>query len=187
MVLLGYDVGSSSIKAALVNAENGSALAVAQFPDKEMEILSPHAGWAEQDPELWWDNLCQATHKLLEKHPVQAADIKGIGIAYQMHGLVLVEKDHQVLRPSIIWCDSRAVEIGNQAFQEIGQEICLSHFLNSPGNFTASKLKWVKDYEPSVYERIHKAITANGNGLHNFFRLGIGTALASHLLFCPTV
>ena len=158
MVLLGYDVGSSSIKAALVNAENGSTLAVAQFPDKEMEILSPHSGWAEQDPELWWDNLCQVTQKLLEKHPVQVDDIKGIGIAYQMHGLVLVDKNHQVLRPSIIWCDSRAVEIGNQAFQEIGEEICLSHFLNSPGNFTASKLKWVKDHEPSVYERIHKAM-----------------------------
>ncbi|MCB0554719.1 MAG: carbohydrate kinase [Phaeodactylibacter sp.] len=158
MLLLGYDIGSSSIKAALVEAGAGQAIGVVQHPETEMEIIARQPGWAEQHPEVWWDNLCLATKKLLQQHRVDVAEIKGIGIAYQMHGLVLVDKEHQVLRPSIIWCDSRAVEIGNQAFEAIGSKQCLTHLLNSPGNFTASKLKWVKDNEPQVYERIHKAM-----------------------------
>ncbi|MEL6943132.1 MAG: FGGY family carbohydrate kinase, partial [Bacteroidota bacterium] len=108
------------------------------------------------EPEVWWQHICQATQKVLIQTGVDADQIKGIGISYQMHGLVLVDKDHQVIRPSIIWCDSRAVEIGNQAFQEIGKEKALSHLLNSPGNFTASKLKWVKENEPDTYAKIHK-------------------------------
>ncbi len=156
MYLLGYDIGSSSIKAALVRAEDGHQIALAQYPEKEMSISASQAGWAEQDPEFWWDNLCKATTKILQDHQIDADEIKGIGIAYQMHGLVLVDKEHKVLRPSIIWCDSRAVPIGQQAFREMGEEYCLSHLLNSPGNFTASKLKWVKDNEPALYERIHK-------------------------------
>jgi xylulokinase len=156
MYLLGYDIGSSSIKAAIVNADTGKTMAVVQSPNAEMDILSPHAGWAEQHPETWWDNVCRATKKLLQKTGAKPSEIKGIGIAYQMHGLVLVDKNHEVLRPSIIWCDSRAVEAGNRAFDEIGHEKCLSHLLNSPGNFTASKLKWVKDHEPEVFNKIHK-------------------------------
>ncbi|MFT4665470.1 MAG: xylulokinase [Gammaproteobacteria bacterium] len=156
MYLLGYDIGSSSIKAALIRAEDGLQISVVQYPEKEMDIMAPQAGWAEQQPEDWWENLCKVTTKLLQNNKIAATDIKGIGIAYQMHGLVLVDKDHKVLRPSIIWCDSRALQIGQQAFQEMGEEYCLSHLLNSPGNFTASKLKWVKDQEPKRYERIHK-------------------------------
>jgi len=156
MYLLGYDIGSSSIKAALVHIETGEKIAVVQSPVQEMDILSPQAGWAEQHPETWWVNTCLATKKLLEKSGVKPSEIKGIGIAYQMHGLVLVDKNLQPLRPSIIWCDSRAVEIGNQAFNELGQARCLASLLNSPGNFTASKLKWVKENEPAVYEKIHK-------------------------------
>ncbi|MBK9017765.1 MAG: carbohydrate kinase [Saprospiraceae bacterium] len=156
MYLLGYDIGSSSIKAALVSIESGEKIAVVQSPAQEMEIHSPQPGWAEQHPDTWWDNLCLATKKLLEKTGAKPAEIKGIGIAYQMHGLVLVDKNHEALRPSIIWCDSRAVGIGNRAFDEIGHERCLSHLLNSPGNFTASKLKWVQENEPSVFEKTHK-------------------------------
>lgn len=156
MYLLGYDIGSSSIKAALVNIGTGEKVAVVQSPAKEMEILAPQPGWAEQHPETWWSNVCIATKKLLEKTGANPADIKGIGISYQMHGLVLVDKNQQVLRPSVIWCDSRAVEIGARAFDEIGHKKCLSHLLNSPGNFTAAKLKWVKENEPAVFEKIHK-------------------------------
>ncbi|MDZ4703427.1 MAG: FGGY family carbohydrate kinase [Saprospiraceae bacterium] len=156
MYLLGYDIGSSSIKAALVSIETGEKIAVVQSPEKEMDILSPKPVWAEQHPETWWNNVCLATKKLLEKSAAKPAEIKGIGIAYQMHGLVLVDNNQQVLRPAIIWCDGRAVEIGNQAFDEIGQEKCLSHLLNSPGNFTASRLKWVQQNEPDVYEKTHK-------------------------------
>ena len=156
MYLLGYDLGSSSIKAALVDSQSKKTVALLSYPETEMEINAPAPGWAEQDPELWWDYLCDVTQALLAKSGVSATDIKGIGISYQMHGLVLVDQDYQVLRPSIIWCDSRAVEIGDRAFEEIGTQQCLQHLLNSPGNFTASKLKWVKDHEEELFAKIHK-------------------------------
>ncbi len=156
MYLLGYDIGSSSIKAALVDAQTGRPVAVVQHPDREMTINAPHQGWAEQHPETWWDAVCQATQKLLVKTNINPESIKGIGISYQMHGLVVVDKNQKVLRPSIIWCDSRAVDIGNKAFDGMGKEFCLKHLLNSPGNFTASKLSWVKENEPELYPSIHK-------------------------------
>ena len=157
MYLLGYDVGSSSIKAALVDAHSGNVTDSVKVPDNEMGIKAIHPGWAEQDPEIWWDNVCRATRLLLQRNNhIDPADIKGIGIAYQMHGLVLIDKDHHVLRPSIIWCDSRAVDIGNKAFTELGEDRCLRHLMNSPGNFTASKLKWVQDNEPGIYEKAYK-------------------------------
>ena len=156
MYLIGYDIGSSSIKAALVDGASGKTIGIVQYPENEMDIISRQQGWAEQQPELWWENIGFATKKLLETTNINTTDIKGIGISYQMHGLVVVDKENHVLRPSIIWCDSRAVEIGNQAFDQIGHTKCLKHLLNSPGNFTASKLKWVKDNEPAIYDRIHK-------------------------------
>lgn len=156
MYLLGYDIGSSSIKAALVQAATGKTIGLAQYPDTEMEIIALQPGWAEQQPGLWWEYVCQVTKKLLQQTQVQATDIQAIGIAYQMHGLVLVDKNQEVLRPSIIWCDSRAVAIGNQAFENMGAEKSLSHLLNSPGNFTASKLKWVQENEPELYSKIDK-------------------------------
>lgn len=158
MYLLGYDLGSSSIKAALVKADTGATVAVAQYPEVEMEMIAEQPGWAEQDPEMWWNNVGQVTKKLLSQTDIQTSQIQSIGIAYQMHGLVLIDKNQKVLRPSIIWCDSRAVEIGNQAFQDLSEEKCLSHLLNSPGNFTASKLKWVQENEPEIYQQIDKIL-----------------------------
>jgi len=156
MYLLGYDLGSSSVKASIVDSNTGKTVASAQYPEQEMVMISLQEGWAEQEPEVWWQNILKVTELVLAKSGVDGAKIKSIGIAYQMHGLVLVDKDQQVLRPAIIWCDSRAVEIGNKAMTNIGQEKCLSHLLNSPGNFTASKLKWVKDNEPDIYAQVHK-------------------------------
>ena len=156
MYLIGYDIGSSSIKVALVDANSGETVSVVQAPESEMDIIARESGWAEQQPEIWWNHLCVATKKLLDSTNIDPELIRGVGIAYQMHGLVLVDKKQQVLRPAIIWCDSRAVAIGDQAFQELGEAKCLTNFLNSPGNFTASKLKWVKDNEPDLYERIDK-------------------------------
>ncbi|MBI1227741.1 MAG: carbohydrate kinase [Bacteroidetes bacterium] len=156
MYLLGYDIGSSSIKAALVQADTGAVTAVVQYPETEMSMVAVQPGWAEQAPELWWECVCAATRKLLQKTNADTAEIKGIGISYQMHGLVVVDKNHTPVRPSIIWCDSRAVEIGNRAFDEIGHDKCLSHLLNSPGNFTATKLAWVKENEPVLFEKIDK-------------------------------
>jgi len=153
MYLLGFDIGSSSVKVSLVNGETGECVGSSFSPKKEMIIYSRNAGWAEQDPEEWWNNLKIALCDVLHSTSVPVEEIESIGISYQMHGLVLVDKNNQVLRPSIIWCDSRATEIGNKAFNEIGGERCLSTLLNSPGNFTASKLKWVKDNEPSIYDK----------------------------------
>ncbi|MEZ4891985.1 MAG: FGGY family carbohydrate kinase [Saprospiraceae bacterium] len=156
MYLLGLDIGSSSIKASLVDAATGLALQTAKSPEKELPISAPQLGWAEQDPDVWWEHVCLAIRKLLSLSAVNPAEIKAIGIAYQMHGLVVIDKQHKVLRPSIIWCDSRASKFGEEAFSAIGEEACLNHLLNSPGNFTASKLKWVKDNEPHIYDQIYK-------------------------------
>lgn len=158
MYLLGYDVGSSSIKATLMNAESGEIVATVTSPETEMEIIAIKPGWAEQHPEVWWENTRKATTQIISETKVDSSDIKAIGISYQMHGLVIVDKDFEVLRPSIIWCDSRAVDIGEKAFEEIGHKKCLVHFLNSPGNFTASKLKWIMENEPAIYSKINKAM-----------------------------
>ena len=154
--LLGFDVGSSSVKASLVDADTGVCAASAFYPEKEAPIIAVKAGWAEQDPQMWWDNAKLSLKKVMADAGVTGEDIKAIGISYQMHGLVCVDKEMNVLRPSIIWCDSRAVPYGEKAFETIGSEKCLSHLLNSPGNFTAAKLAWVKENEPSVYDKIYK-------------------------------
>ena len=156
MYLLGYDVGSSSVKACLVEAESGKIIAQDFFPKVEMPIIAEKSGWAEQDPESWWANLKLANASVLKQSGIAPEDIKAIGISWQMHGLVLVDNTKKVLRPAIIWCDSRAVPYGEKAFQAIGKEKALSHLLNSPGNFTAAKLAWVKENEPSIYAKIDK-------------------------------
>ena len=175
MYLLGYDVGSSSVKASIVDAESGKCVATAFYPKDEAPIRSERPGWAEQDPEMWWQHLKMATQDVLAQASGQlpghigssgvrpqtasvAREIKAIGISYQMHGLVCVDKDGAVLRPSIIWCDSRAVPYGQKAFETLGPEKCLDRLLNSPGNFTAAKLAWVKENEPRIYERIDKIL-----------------------------
>ncbi len=156
MLLLGIDVGTSSIKVSLVDAQTQQCIASAQYPEYETPINSPKPGWAEQSPEMWWENVQQAILKMHKAGNYNTDDISAIGIAYQMHGLVAVDKSQQVLFDSIIWCDSRAVEIGEQAFHTIGEEKCLTHLLNSPGNFTAAKLGWVKKNKPDLYEKIDK-------------------------------
>ena len=156
MYLLGYDIGSSSVKASLVDAQSGRCVASSFYPKSEAAIIAVRPGWAEQDPASWWDYLKSATADVLSASSADPKDIEAIGISYQMHGLVCVDKDQNVLRPSIIWCDSRAVPYGQKAFDQIGHENCLSHLLNSPGNFTASKLAWVKENEPELYAKIYK-------------------------------
>ena len=156
MYYIGFDIGSSSIKVAIVEASSGKNIITLHEPENEMEIIALHKDWAEQDPDLWWKYICKASNRAIKEANIDAQKITGIGISYQMHGLVVVDKEGQSLRNSIIWCDSRAIEIGNKAFADLGEEKCATNLLNSPGNFTASKLKWVKDNEPEVYEKIHK-------------------------------
>lgn len=156
MLLLGIDVGTSSIKVAVVDAATQQCIASAQYPDEEAAIISLQSGWAEQSPDVWWQYVKQAIQRANSSGTYDPKDIAAIGIAYQMHGLVLVDKEQQVIRNSIIWCDSRAVETGNEAYEAIGAGICNTCLLNSPGNFTASKLGWVKKNEPQLYEQVDK-------------------------------
>lgn len=210
MQTLGYDLGSSSVKASIIDTETGKCIASAFYPKEEMPISAPQPGWAEQDPEMWWKYVIKATKDLVDNPSVDPEAIAAIGISYQMHGLVIVDRDHKTLRPSIIWCDSRAVETGAKAFKEIGAEKCLSSLLNSPGNFTASKLAWVKENEPDIYKKIYKimlpgdylsmkltgeiSITPSGLSegiLWDFTKNGISSVIIDHFgldpLFVPEV
>jgi xylulokinase len=153
MYLVGIDIGSSFVKACVVDSESGKCVGSASFPSQEQTIISVKPGWAEQEPEMWWRNAAAAVKKSLSDAKVAAGDVKAIGIAYQMHGLVLLDGNNKVLRPAIIWCDGRAVETGNKALEGIGRSVCLEELLNSPGNFTASKLAWVKQNEPAIYSQ----------------------------------
>ena len=154
MYYIGYDIGSSSIKIALLNVKKNKEVAVINEPKGEMKIEAIRTNWAEQSPDLWWEYLCSGTKRILFENKINSSQILGVGISYQMHGLVLLDKNKKVLRNAIIWCDSRAVEIGNKAAEEIGKKKYGQNLLNSPGNFTASKLKWVKENEPKIYEQV---------------------------------
>ena len=156
MLLLGIDLGSSSVKASVIDGESGKCLATSFSPSDEMKIIALKPGWAEQDTEIWWSNLKIAIANCIRKLGQKKDNIGAIGISYQMHGLVTVDKNNRVLRNSIIWCDSRAVGYGEKAMNALGKEYCMSHLLNSPGNFTASKLAWIKENEPELYKRVHK-------------------------------
>ncbi len=158
MYLLGYDIGSSSVKAAIVDAYTGKTIAGEFYPKTEAPIKALKSGWAEQNPSDWWEYLKQATHAAISKSGIDVNDIKAIGISYQMHGLVAIDRQGKVIRDSIIWCDSRGVPYGEKAFEEIGPDTCLEHLLNSPGNFTATKLKWMKENEPELFDRIYKVM-----------------------------
>ncbi len=154
MYSLGIDVGSSSVKVSLMEIASGECVASATNPASEIAIEALQSGWAEQEPEMWWDYVSQGIQQVGSNYPL--SEVRSIGITYQMHGLVVVDADGKPLRKAIIWCDSRAVEIGAEAFAELGEERCLEHLMNSPGNFTASKLAWVQRNEPEIFAQIDK-------------------------------
>jgi xylulokinase len=158
MLLLGIDLGSSSVKTSVIDGDSGKCMATAFYPSDEMKIIALKPGWAEQDSEIWWTNLKASIADCTDKLGHKKSYIGAIGISYQMHGLVTVDRNNKVLRPSIIWCDSRAVGYGENALNSLGKDYCLSHLLNSPGNFTASKLAWVKENEPDLFYKIHKIL-----------------------------
>ena len=197
MLFLGIDVGSSSVKLSVLDGLSGKTLASCQYPENELTIASPAPGFAEQDPAIWWDCVKVGLSKLQTK--VDISSISAIGIAYQMHGLVVVDKQNHVLRPAIIWCDSRAVPHGQAAFNALGSDYCYGHLLNSPGNFTAAKLRWIQQNEPTIYSQIHRMMlpgdyialclsgeintTASGlseGTLWDFKQQGIATGLLAH-------
>lgn len=176
MYLIGYDIGSSSVKAALVNSDTKETLGLVQYPEREMSMISHKEGWAEQRPEDWWENVKKVTDKLFSETGADRSAVKAIGISYQMHGLVALDKEGIPVRPSIIWCDSRAIEIGDKAFKEIGKDRCLNELLNSPGNFTASKLKWVEQNEPELYAKIDKVMLPGDYIAYQFTNEAVTTA-----------
>lgn len=158
MYLLGYDIGTSSVKVAIVDGATGRCVASDFYPKSEAPIKSLQAGWAEQHPDDWMNYLVAATRGALAQTDINPADIKAIGFSYQMHGLVAIDKEGRVLRDAIIWCDSRGVPYGEKAAAELGDDECLKRILNLPGNFTATKLAWVKENEPELFDRIHKVM-----------------------------
>src|SRR5690554_211047 len=199
MLFLGIDIGSSSVKLSVIDGQSGKSLGSVTQPETELAIQSPQAGWAEQDPEIWWDCIRQGCARLFAKGSFDPGKIESIGIAYQMHGLVLVDQAQQVLRPAIIWCDSRAVPHGDEALLGLGKEYCFDHLLNSPGNFTAAKLRWVQQNQPEIFSRVHKMmlpgdfiamkltgeITTTASGLSegtlwDFHNKSIATGLLEH-------
>lgn len=155
-MFLGIDLGSSSIKLSIYNPEIEETVAFTSYLDQEMYISSPQQSWAEQSPEIWWDNFVQAYKDLVTNFSINTREISGIGVSYQMHGVVLVNKNHDVLRPAIIWCDSRAVLVGEELYENLGHDYCKNVLLNSPANFTASKLLWVKQNEPEIFDQIYQ-------------------------------
>lgn len=156
MLFLGIDVGSSSTKLSVLDGKTGKCVGALSYPESELAIESPEVGFAEQDPEVWWDCIQKGAAKLFASGKFDSKQIQAIGISYQMHGLVVVDAEQKVLRPSIIWCDSRAVPLGNAALAEMGTDYCFGHLLNSPGNFTAAKLRWVQQNQPEIFSKIHK-------------------------------
>ncbi|MGJ1361461.1 xylulokinase [Sphingobacterium spiritivorum] len=158
MLLLGIDLGTSSIKVSVVSADTQETIVSVSYPEQEAEIISPQPGWAEQSPEVWWEYTIKAVLKAHDSKKYDPREIKAIGLSYQMHGLIVVDKQDKVLRNAIIWCDSRSVNIGERAWEEMGKAQTLRQHLNSPGNFTASKLAWIKDNEPNIYEQIAKIL-----------------------------
>jgi xylulokinase len=156
MLFLGIDIGSSSVKLSVLDGVTGKSLGALSHPESELAIASPAVGFAEQNPDTWWDCVRQGLVRLVARDNIKLDQIDAIGISYQMHGLVVVDSNQQVLRPSIIWCDSRAVPLGEKALAELGRDYCFDHLLNSPGNFTAAKLRWVQENQPDIFARIHK-------------------------------
>lgn len=156
MYSIGYDVGSSSVKGALIEIDSGIAIASCKYPEEELLINSPKRGWAEQNPNTWWTCIIEVTRQLLDQTRIDSNRVASIGIAYQMHGLVLIDNKGEVVRPCIIWCDSRAVAIGEEVLAGIGESYAFQSLLNSPGNFTVSKLKWVQENEPAIYKQVEK-------------------------------
>lgn len=153
MYSLGIDIGSSSVKVSLLDIQSGKCVATATNPKTEAPITALRKGWAEQSPDMWWIQILGGIAEITAAG-YSMYEVGCIGITYQMHGLVAVGADGKPVRDSIIWCDSRSVELGREAFEAIGPDKCLDRLLGSPGNFTASKLAWVKRHEPKVFARI---------------------------------
>lgn len=153
--LLGIDIGTSGTKTVLFNEMGDTiASAIGEYP-----LYQPHIGWAEQEPEDWWQATVDTIKQVLDTSGVNPADIKGIGLSGQMHGMVLLNKEGNVLRSSIIWCDQRTQEECHKITEIIGKERLIEITANPAlTGFTASKVMWVKNHQPDIFEKIYKIL-----------------------------
>lgn len=153
--LLGIDIGTSGTKTVLFDeAGNTIASALGEYP-----LYQPNVGWAEQDPEDWWKATFSTIKAVLGKSGVNPSDVKGVGLSGQMHGAVLLDKDNQVLRKAIIWCDQRSSAECDQITSIIGKERLIEITANPAlTGFTASKVMWVKNNEPEIFEKVKKIL-----------------------------
>ncbi|MEZ4714119.1 MAG: xylulokinase [Caldilineaceae bacterium] len=152
---LGIDSSTTATKALLVD-ESGNVVAVAAT---EYPFDTPHPLWSEQNPALWWNGAVESIRQVLAQSGADAANVAGVGLTGQMHGLVLLDENGAVLRPSILWNDQRT---GAQC-DEIRQRLGKANLIRLTGNdaltgFTAPKILWVRDNEPEIYARVRHVL-----------------------------
>lgn len=153
--LIGIDLGTSGVKTVLFD-ESGKPVASSTV---EYPLYQPNLGWAEQDPEDWWKGTCESINNVMLKSGVNKQDVKGVGLSGQMHGAVLLDKNDKVLRKAIIWCDQRSAAECDQITQLVGKERLIEITANPAlTGFTASKVMWVKNNEPQIFEKIAKIL-----------------------------
>ena len=148
MSYLGIDVGTSGVKAYLIDRQ-GKALGEANA--KAIEPVRPHPGWSEQQPSDWWAATLEAVDKLSKAHPEDMAKVRGIGLSGHMHGATLLDESNQVLRPAILWNDGRSAEECREMEAALPSLRQLAGNIAMPG-FTAPKIAWVRKHEPQVFE-----------------------------------
>lgn len=153
MTYLGIDVGTSGVKAIIIDA-SGKALADATA---SLEVTRPQPGWSEQDPVTWWDATLAAIDKLSKSHAAELASVKGLGLSGQMHGATLLDKNNEILRPAILWNDGRSSAECVEIEKACPNSRQLAGNIAMPG-FTAPKILWVKNHEPEIYEKIAKVL-----------------------------
>lgn len=148
--VIGIDLGTSATKTVLFD-ENGTAVSSAS---REYPLYQPHNGWAEQKPEDWRDAAIETIARVVKESGVDPEAIKGLGISGQMHGLVMLDEQGEVIRPSIIWCDQRTAKECEEITEKVGAERLIEITANPAlTGFTASKILWVRNHEPENYAR----------------------------------
>jgi len=169
-VFLGLDVGTSGVKAILVNAA-GDVVSSASTP---LTMATPHPGWAEQDPEAWWDASVASIRSALAQLP--NAEVAGVGISGQMHSSVFLDRGGEVIRPALLWCDGRTTAECAAITRAAGGEAQLRDWVSNPAleGFTLPKVLWLRDREPEAYARLATVLLAK-----DFIRYRLTGALAT--------
>ena len=148
--LIGLDIGTSGAKCILVD-DKGAVLASST---QEYPLSTPKPGWAEQDPQDWWNAAVSTIRGVLEKSGVNPGDVKGLGISGQMHGLVLLDETGEPLGRSLLWCDGRTQRECDEITQAVGEKRLIEIAANPAlTGFTAGKILWVRRHQPELFAR----------------------------------